>query len=138
MLTTKYTKKALCLANERHFGQFDKQGMPYILHPIEVAQMCETEDEIVVALLHDLLEDTSTTEDELKQLFPQKIVEAVVALTRKDGEKYKEYIIRLSENELAKSVKLKDLENNTDKRRGNIPESLQKRYSWAKEYLNGK
>ncbi len=130
------TKKALNLAYERHQGQFDKQGIPYIFHPYSVAQLVDSEYEVTVALLHDILEDTDTTEYEIYKEFPKEVVEAVKALTRLPDETYKDFIKRASKNPLAKKVKLADLAHNTDESRGQIPESLKERYKWAIDYLS--
>ena len=135
MLITPDIVKAARLANERHFGQFDKQGMPYIMHPFSVANMCETEEQIIVALLHDILEDTETSEEELREMFSKQIVDAIVLLTRPENLTYKEYVAKVKENELATYVKLRDLAHNTDENRGPISDSLKERYAWAKEYL---
>ena len=136
MLTTEMTKKALNLAYERHQGQFDKQGVPYIFHPYSVAQLVDSEYEVTVALLHDILEDTDTTEYEIYKEFPKEVVEAVKTLTRLPDETYKDFIKRVSKNPLAKKVKLADLAHNTDKSRGQIPENLKERYEWAINYLS--
>ena len=135
MLTTPLTIKAAKFAYEKHAGQFDKQGMPYIIHPLEVASKLETEEEIVVALLHDTLEDTETTYDELVREFGESVAKNVEILTRKSDETYKDYIRRVSKTKLTKRVKIADLYNNTDKRRGPIPDSLKQRYEKAIKYL---
>lgn len=135
MLTTPITVKAVEFIIEKHAGQFDKQGMPYIIHPIEVASNFDTEEEIVVALLHDTLEDTDTTYDELVSIFGESIAKNVEILTRKSDETYKDYIRRVSKTKLTKSVKIADLYNNTDEKRGPIPDSLKQRYEKAIKYL---
>ena len=111
MLTTPLTVKAVEFIIKKHAGQFDKQGMPYIIHPIEVASNFDTEEEIVVALLHDTLEDTDTTYDELVSIFGESIAKNVEILTRKSDETYKDYIRRV------------------------IPDSLKQRYEKAIKYL---
>ena len=135
MLTTPLTIKAAKFAYEKHTGQFDKQGMPYIIHPLEVASKLETEEEIVVALLHDTLEDTETTYDELVREFGESVAKNVEILTRKSDETYKDYIRRVSKTKLTKRVKIADLYNNTDEKRGPIPDSLKQRYEKAIKYL---
>ena len=135
MLTTPLTVKAVEFIIKKHAGQFDKQGMPYIIHPIEVASNFDTEEEIVVALLHDTLEDTDTTYDELVSIFGESIAKNVEILTRKSDETYKDYIRRVSKTKLTKSVKIADLYNNTDEKRGPIPDSLKQRYEKAIKYL---
>lgn len=107
--------EAYRLAEEAHKGQLDKGGKPYIEHPVRVAQMCKSLEAKTVAMLHDVIEDTFLTEDDLyKAGFDEKIVQTVVDLTRKDGETYMDFIRRLSVNELAREVKIADLHDNMD------------------------
>jgi len=107
--------EAYRLAEEAHKGQLDKGGKPYIEHPVRVAQMCKSLEAKTVAMLHDVIEDTFLTEDDLyKAGFDEKIVQTVVDLTRKDGETYMDFIRRLSVNELAREVKIADLRDNMD------------------------
>ena len=103
---------ALSIATEAHVGQYDLAGAPYIEHPKHVASVVETEDEKVVALLHDVLEDTSVTEDELRCMFPALVVDAVVLLTK--GESLGDYIEKIKSNPLARAVKIADLRHNMD------------------------
>lgn len=107
---------AVCLAHNAHSGQVDKAGKSYILHPLRVAHNCETIEQKTVALLHDVLEDSDYTPDNLLNgwNFPQEIVDAVVALTRQEGESYDEFIERCKANPLARYVKLRDLRDNLD------------------------
>ena len=112
--------KALNIAYSAHQGQIDKGGIPYIQHPIRVALNCLTDDEKIVALLHDVIEDTNVTVEELRQAgFSTTIINAIIALTRIDGEDYMQFIKRLSLNDLATSVKIQDLKDNMDIRRLN-------------------
>lgn len=107
--------KAFQIAYNAHKGQFDKGGNPYILHPIMVALNVESDDEKIVALLHDVVEDTGTTLDDLWEAgFSDRIIEAVDVLTKKDSENYEDYLCRVKENELAKNVKIADLRHNSD------------------------
>lgn len=107
--------EAYKLAEEAHKGQLDKGGNPYIEHPVRVAQMCKSLEAKTAAMLHDVIEDTSLTEDDLYRAgFDEKIVQTVVDLTRKDGETYMDFIRRLSVNELAREVKIADLHDNMD------------------------
>lgn len=106
------------ICQEAHYEQFDKAGQPYYLHPFAVADMCETEEEKVVAYLHDVLEDSEYDEVYLRMCgFSDKVVEAVKILTKELGEDYMQYIDRVSKNKLATSVKLADLSHNMDIRR---------------------
>ena len=112
--------KALKIAYTAHQNQIDKGGIPYVQHPIRVALSCMTDDEKIVALLHDVIEDTNVTVEELRQAgFSTTIINAIIALTRIDGEDYMQFIKRLSLNDLATSVKIQDLKDNMDIRRLN-------------------
>lgn len=103
------------ICQEAHFGQVDKAGKPYYLHPFAVADMCETEEEKVTAYLHDVLEDSEYDEVYLRMCgFSEKVVEAVKTLTKGVDEDYMQYIDRISQNKLATSVKLADLSHNID------------------------
>lgn len=107
------TAKRIC--KEAHAGQVDKGGKDYYLHPFAVADMCETDDEKVAAYLHDVLEDTSVTAADLAaQGIPQRIIDALEALTHKPGENYFDYIERAKSNPIARAVKIKDLIHNSD------------------------
>ena len=121
MLTDTLYEKALQIARVAHAGQRDKAGADYILHPLRVAASCATAEAKVVALLHDTIEDTPVTADYLRQQgFPEEIVEAVLSVTRREGESYEQYILRAAQNPLGREVKIADLEDNMDLRR--LPE----------------
>jgi len=108
-------KEAICLAATLHDGQTDKGGKPYILHPLRIMLKCETNDERIVAILHDVVEDTELTIEKLYEMgFPDHIVDAVDCLTKRKKETYDEYIERIGKNELARKVKMLDLEDNMD------------------------
>ncbi len=118
MIYTELTKKAIRLAFRAHEGQKDRAGLPYILHPVHLAEQMTTEDACVVALLHDVLEDTDVTEDELRaEGFTEPQLDAVKLLTRTKDEDYFDYVKRIRGNALAKTVKLADLEHNSDRTR---------------------
>lgn len=107
--------KALEIAYKAHEGQTDKAGAPYILHPVRVALHCQTEKEKTVALLHDVVEDTPVTLEDLKaQGFNDEILAALRCLTKIKGEDYQTFIERVATNELASSVKIQDLKDNMD------------------------
>ncbi len=96
----------------------DKGGNPYVLHPLAVMLTMDTDEERRVALLHDVVEDCGVTPDDLLGLgYPPAEVDAIVALTRRDGESYEAFIERLLPNPLARKVKLADIEHNMDVRR---------------------
>ncbi|WP_163996191.1 HD domain-containing protein [Pyxidicoccus caerfyrddinensis] len=109
---------ALALAVEAHRGQRDKAGQPYILHPLRVMMRLETDAERTVAMLHDVVEDTPWTLERLREAgYPEDVLRALDALTRRDGETYEAFIERLRPDALARRVKLADLEDNMDVRR---------------------
>ena len=109
---------ALELAVEKHKNQTDKAGNPYILHPLHVMENVNSKEGKIIAILHDIIEDTDVTEDYLLKIgLSKRIVDAVVALTRSEDIDYQEYIKTLSSNPLAKEVKLADLEHNMDLKR---------------------
>ena len=109
---------ALELAVEKHKNQTDKAGNPYILHPLHVMENVNNKEGKIVAILHDIIEDTDITENYLLKIgLSKRIVDAVVALTRSEDMDYQEYIKGLSSNPLAKEVKLADLEHNMDLKR---------------------
>ncbi len=135
-------EKAEALAREAHKGQKDKSGEDYISHPLRVSARCKSKKAKIAALLHDTIEDTFVTADYLKQCgFDDDIVEAVLALSRKDDETYAQFIIRASKNEIAKEVKIADLEDNMDIWR--LPEitdwyvAHEKKYLHSWRYLKG-
>ncbi len=132
--------KAVRIANAAHANQFDKGGLPYILHPIRVALHCQTDEEKVVAILHDVIEDTSVTLDDLKEEgFDDKVLEAIYALSRKENEEYMQFIERVAENQLAVRVKIQDLFDNMDVSRLNgRPHWKLETYKVALAYLKEK
>lgn len=103
------------LATEWHSGQFDKAGQPYIQHPLRVMQNAQHPDAKIVAVLHDILEDTSTTVTDLRsQGFDENIIQAVLAVTKQDGESRFQAVQRTVKNAIACEVKLADLRDNMD------------------------
>lgn len=108
-------EKAITIATKAHEGQTDKAGVPYILHPIRVSNRCRTDEERIVAILHDTIEDTDVTPDYLlSEGFPRNIVEAVLSVTRNNGESYNDFILRSKRNPIGRQVKIHDLEDNMD------------------------
>jgi len=106
----------ICLT--AHAGQTDKVGMPYHLHPERVAARCSTDAETIVALLHDTIEDSDVTlEYLLSQGFSQEIVDAVLSVTKREGESYMDFVARAKQNPIGRYVKIHDLEDNMDVRR---------------------
>lgn len=104
---------AIMIATKAHAGQLDKGGQPYILHPLSVMMRVDRIEEKIVALLHDVIEDSDVTMDQLKGYgFSAEIVTAVDALTHQPEESYENYIERIAKNRLATTVKLADLKEN--------------------------
>lgn len=117
MIYTNLTKKAMRIAYARHHGQKDKAGLPYIFHPYHLAeQMGDDEYAICTALLHDVVEDTSMTFEELEaEGFPAEVMRALKLLTHQDGVPYLgKYIEDIKKDPLARKVKMADLRHNLD------------------------
>lgn len=103
------------LCFERHREQVDKCGIPYPFHPFHVAESMTDEKTTCVALLHDILEDTDTTKEELIDLgFPNDVVEAVCMMTHEDSVPYMDYVRQIKTNPIARAVKISDLSHNSD------------------------
>lgn len=109
---------AIALAVEAHRGQRDKAGQTYILHPLRVMMRLETETERMVAVLHDVVEDSPWTLERLRELgYPEEVLGALDCLTKREGETYEAFIERVLPHPLARRVKRADLEDNMDVRR---------------------
>lgn len=111
--------KAILIAAQAHLGQKDKYELPYILHPLRMALRFRSETEMIVAVLHDVVEDNPDWNfDRLRQEgFSEEIIQAVDHLTRRAEETYEEFTERAGKNPLARKVKLADLEDNMDLKR---------------------
>ena len=133
-------EKAISIAALAHEGQTDKGGAPYILHPLNVMRRLAHQDERIVAVLHDVIEDTRVSIADLrKDGFSETILAAIESLTRHEGEPYQIFIERAARNPLARRVKLADLAENSDLSRIDRPgpkdlERVEK-YRKAVEYL---
>lgn len=115
MIETEKTKAALEIAKKAHKDQKDKSGEPYILHPLHLAEQMKTEETTIVALLHDVVEDSDFTIKDLeKEGFQKSIIEAVSLMTHADGVYYMDYVREIKKNPLAREVKLADLRHNSD------------------------
>ena len=115
MVYTKKTKLAMRIAFEAHKNQMDKCGVPYVFHPIHLAEQMSDEATTCVALLHDVVEDTPITFAELEEYgFDSNVIEALKLLTHEDGVPYMDYVAALKHNKVAKTVKLADLRHNSD------------------------
>lgn len=110
--------EAILIAVEAHQGQKDRYGASYILHPIRVMMQFDSDVEMIVAILHDVVEKTNWTLDQLReQGFNEDIIKAVDLLTRRESQPYMEYIDRLKGNPIARRVKIADLEDNMNPKR---------------------
>ncbi len=115
MIYTPLTKKAMRISFDAHKEQVDKCGVPYVFHPIHVAEQMKSEHATCVALLHDVVEDTAITLEELAaEGFPPEVLEALRLLRHDPAVPYMEYVRQIKENSLAKQVKLADLRHNSD------------------------
>lgn len=132
MIYTDLTERAMRLAYRAHAGQVDKAGVPYIFHPYHLAEQMTTEAAVCVALLHDVVEDSNVTIEEIAAAFPPDITEAVRLLTHDENTPYLDYIRALRTNALACTVKRADLAHNSDESRlrevvANEPDTVAKR-----------
>ena len=115
MIYTEKTKKALKLCFSAHKEQVDKSGLPYVFHPFHLAEQMETEETTIVALLHDLVEDTNYTISDLTTMgFGKNVTDAIALMTHADGVDYMDYVRKIKPNPIAKAVKLADLKHNSD------------------------
>lgn len=115
MIYTPTTKKALMLCFQAHKEQVDKSGMPYVFHPFHLAEQMDTEESVIVALLHDIVEDTDYTLEDIAAMgFPNGVIEALALMTHDPKVPYMEYVKDISVNPLATKVKLADLRQNSD------------------------
>ena len=129
---TDLVKLADQYAEEKHSGQTDKAGLPYIGHPRAVAAKLSGETEKIVALLHDTVEDTDATIEEIRALFGDEAADAVQCLTHEKGVPYMEYVARIRENPLARKVKMADLTHNMDTSR--LPEITERDLQRLEKY----
>lgn len=117
MIYSPLVNRALRLAYAAHAGQLEENGVPYIFHPYHLAEQMDDELSICVALLHDVVEDTAVTLEQLREAFPPEVVEAVGLLTHDPDTDYFAYVRKLKDNPLARKVKLADLAHNSDQTR---------------------
>ena len=135
MIYTPITKKALKLCFEAHKEQVDKSGMPYVFHPFHLAEQMKTEETTVVALLHDLVEDTDyTIEDLMSMGFSKSITDAIALMTHANDVEYMDYVREIKNNPIAKAVKLADLKHNSDLSRLDVinEKALQRKEKYQK------
>ncbi len=135
MIYTPLTNKAMKIAYAAHHGQLDYNGIPYIFHPIHLAEQMEDEISCCAALLHDVVEDTSVTMEELAQEFPEEVIAALKLLTHDNDTPYFDYVRAIRCNPIAVKVKLADLDHNSDQTRcvgSDITE--EKKIRWLEKY----
>ena len=135
MIYTALTNAAMRLAYRAHHGQVDKCGIPYIFHPMHLAESMDDEYSCCVALLHDVVEDTNVTLDDLKAIFPQEVTDAIALMTHEEGTDYFAYVRAIKANPIARKVKLADLAHNSDQTRcvgSDLPEARLQR--WRAKY----
>ena len=144
MIYTELTNKAMRFAYAAHHGQLDHNGIPYIFHPIHLAEQMEDEISCCAALLHDVVEDTAVTMEQLAQEFPPEVVAVVALLTHDDtaehdNETYFDYVRRIGEHPIARKVKLADIAHNSDQTRcvGSGLSEAQLAY-WKQKYQKAK
>lgn len=140
MINTNLTRKAMVIAYNAHLNQVDKAKVPYIYHPIHLAEQMDTELECIVALLHDVVEDTNITFENLALTFPMEVIGALKFLTHDKSVDYMDYIKKIKENKIATKVKIADLRHNSDLTRlDNITKKDEERilkYKKALAYLS--
>ena len=115
MIYTDLTKKAMKLCFEKHKEQKDKTGLPYVFHPFYLATQMDDEYSTVCALLHDVVEDSDVTFDDLEKYgYPIEIIDALKLLTHNSDDDYFDYVRKVCTNKLALKVKIADLKHNSD------------------------
>jgi (p)ppGpp synthase/HD superfamily hydrolase len=106
---------AIAIAIKAHSGQVDKAGQPYILHPLRIMFKFQSEDEMIVAVMHDVVEDSEVTFSNLNENgFSDKVIDAIECLTKRTNEDYESFIMRASKNSIAKKIKIEDIRDNLD------------------------
>ncbi len=115
MIYTPLTKAALRLCFDAHRDQVDKTGLPYVFHPFHLAEQMTDEICVVCALLHDVVEDTDLTLEDLSRMgYPREVTEVLALLTHDAAVPYMDYVRRIAQHPVAKAVKIADLRHNSD------------------------
>ncbi len=124
--------RATEIAITAHEGQTRKNGEPYANHPLRVSEACHTLAEKVVGMLHDVVEDTGVTLEDLKNTgFPEDIVDGVESVTKRDGESYLDFVLRSKANPIGRTVKAEDIRDNTT----DVPDLRTRRGERHQKYL---
>ena len=135
MTTPNQLAKAIQIASKAHENQVDKANKPYILHPLRLMMKFENIDEQIVAVLHDVIEDSDTTLSDMRNAgFSEEIVSAIDALTKKPGMEYQSYLENISKRSLARNVKIEDIKDNLNLTR--LKDINDKDLERAKKYHN--
>lgn len=139
MIYTELTNKALRFAYNAHHGQLDYNGIPYIFHPLHLAEAMDDEISCCAALLHDVVEDTAVTMEQLEQEFPAEVISVLKLLTHEEGVPYFDYVRAIKNNPIAVKVKLADIAHNSDQTRcvGSGLTAEQLSY-WKEKYAKAK
>ena len=114
MIYTAMTKEALKICFDAHKDQTDKSGIPYVFHPFHLAEQMTDELTTTVALLHDVVEDSDYTFEDLAAKFPAPALDALRLLTHADDVPYMDYVREIKKNPIATAVKMADLQHNSD------------------------
>lgn len=139
MIYTEMTIKAMKIAYDAHEGQLDYNGVPYIFHPYHLAEQMDDEISCTAALLHDVVEDTSLTFEDLAKTFPEEVMEVVKLLTHDENDNYFDYVRKIKINPIARKVKLEDLKHNSNTTRcigADLPQ--EKLLYWKEKYAKAK
>ena len=139
MIYTELTNKALCIAYDAHHGQKDSNNIPYIFHPLHLAEQMDDEISCCCAILHDVVEDTNVTMEELAEIFPKEVMDVLKLLTHGDDVPYEQYVRAIKTNPIAVKVKLADIAHNSDQSRcigSDIPQA--KLDAWNAKYAKAK
>ena len=135
MVYTELTNKALRFAYAAHHGQLDYNGIPYIFHPLHLAEQMDDVVSCCAALLHDVVEDTPVTLEELSREFPREVTEVVSLLTHRETDDYFTYLAKIKNHPIATKVKLADIAHNSDQSRCiGCGLSEEKLASWRDKY----
>ena len=126
-------ERAIAIAAAAHEGQLDKAGAPYVFHPLRLMMRMATIEERIVAVLHDVVEDSAITFEDLeKEGFSTAVLEALESVTRRPSENYDKFVLRAAANPIGRRVKLVDLEDNCDLSRISAP--TEKDYARIEKY----
>ena len=138
MIYTPNTKKAMKLCFEAHKDQKDKSGLPYVFHPFHVAEQMPDEKTTIVALLHDVIEDTPYSLQDLRDMgFEQDVLDALALMTHNKNVPYMDYVAKIKSNPIARTVKLADLRHNSDLTRlDEVSDAALKRIEKYKNAMN--